>query len=165
MAETDTLDRASAEHLLFEEARLLDERDWDGWLGLYESDAVFWVPTWIDFDTVATDPLTQLSLIYYDSRKGLEERVWRLRSGLSVASAPLPRTLHLINNIQVDPVNSRIRSNFTVQLFSAKQKRAHLNFGIYHHELRCTPAGWRIAAKKAILLNDYLPVSLDVNAI
>lgn len=165
MTDSKILDRASAEELLFEEARLLDEQKWDDWLNLYASDATFWVPTWKDMDTLASDPLTELSLIYYDSRKGLEERVWRLTSGLSSASVPLARTLHSINNIQVDGANAKVRSNFVVNVYNAKQKRSHANFGIYHHELRHTADGWKIAEKKAVLLNDYLPMSLDVNAI
>jgi benzoate/toluate 1,2-dioxygenase beta subunit len=165
MQPTNVLERTTAEGLLFEEARLLDEQDWAGWLSLYEENATFWVPTWLDMETQSSDPQQELSFVYYDSRKGLEERVWRLKSGLSLASAPLSRTLHSINNVQVDPVGCTVRSNFVVHVYNMRQKRAHANFGVYRHELRHTPDGWKIAGKKATLLNDYLPLPLDVNAI
>ena len=40
---------------------------------------------WDSEHELTKDPKSELSLIYYDSRAGLEERVLRIRSGLSAA--------------------------------------------------------------------------------
>jgi 3-phenylpropionate/cinnamic acid dioxygenase small subunit len=86
--------------LVAREARLLDERRFEEWLALYTPDCEYWVPAWHD-DAPTTDPRTELSLIYYTSRKGLEERVWRITSGLSAASNLIPRTAHLVASVEV----------------------------------------------------------------
>jgi hypothetical protein len=75
-----TLTRAEAEELLYREAALLDEGDWDSWLDLYTEDAVFWMPAWRDEENPTADPDRELSLIYYQGRSGLEDRVHRARS-------------------------------------------------------------------------------------
>jgi len=85
-----TLQAATA--LLHDEGLCLDERRWDDWLALYVEDAVYWVPAWKSENETTTDPARELSLIYYQGRGGLEDRIWRLKSGLSVAANPLRRT-------------------------------------------------------------------------
>ena len=60
---------------LYREARLLDDRQWDDWLECYSPDAEFWMPAWDDHDTLTQDPQSEISLIYYPSRDGLEDRV------------------------------------------------------------------------------------------
>jgi benzoate/toluate 1,2-dioxygenase beta subunit len=77
------------------EASLLDDRKWDEWLDLYHPQAEYWVPMWDDDGTPTTDPQSELSLIYYDSRKGLEDRIFRINTGKSSATTPLFRTCHI----------------------------------------------------------------------
>ena len=88
---------------LYQEALHLDAQRWDEWLGLFTEDAVFWLPAWTDEHRLSTSPDHELSLIYCAARAGLEDRVWRVRSGLSVASKPLPRTSHAVTNCVVTP--------------------------------------------------------------
>ena len=61
---------------LYREARLLDDRAWEEWLQCYAPDAVYWMPAWDDDDTLVDDPQSQVSLIYYPNREGLEDRVF-----------------------------------------------------------------------------------------
>ncbi len=49
--------------LLYREARYLDGRDWDRWLGLYHPEVEFWMPAWDDDDKITEDPQSQISLI------------------------------------------------------------------------------------------------------
>ena len=41
-----------ARQFLYQEARYLDDRDWDAWLALYAPDVEFWMPSWDDDDTL-----------------------------------------------------------------------------------------------------------------
>lgn len=160
------LDLNAAQALLIEEAHHLDQRQWDEWLALYTEDAEFWAPAWQDCETPTSDPQTELSLIYYSGRVRLEERVWRVRSGQSAASAPMPRTLHMIGNVRlVDDAAAVVESNVVVHVFQPRRRDAHANFATCRHSLRHGPDGWRIAAKKILLLNDYLPSSIDFYSI
>jgi 3-phenylpropionate/cinnamic acid dioxygenase small subunit len=162
------LSRADAEDLLFREALHLDRGEWDAWLALYEQDCEFWMPAWRDETTPTSDPDTELSLIYYRGRRNLEDRVWRLRSGTSVASSPLPRVVHSITNVVVtasDVDQSEITASFAVHLFDARSRRSHVFFGRYEYVVRCSGAEWRIARKKIFLLNDIIPTVVDFYSI
>lgn len=163
-----TLTRAEAEDLLYLEAACLDRGEWDAWLGLYAGDATFWMPAWRDETEQTQDPDSELSLIYYRGRRNLEDRVWRLRSGLSVASTPLPRVVHGITNVRIeeqDGATAHVSASFTVHLHDVRANRTHVFFGRYEHQLRREAAGWLIAAKKIILLNDVIPTIVDFYAV
>jgi benzoate/toluate 1,2-dioxygenase beta subunit len=165
---TAPLTRAEAEELLYREALYLDSGNWDAWLDLYLPDAVFWVPAWRDETTPTADPDRELSLIYYRGRRNLEDRVWRARSGLSVASTPPPRVVHAVTNVLVDDAGeteARTSASFTVHLYDRRSERSHVFFGRYEHQLELADAGWRIAAKKILLLNDVIPTVVDFYSI
>lgn len=154
-----------AAEFLYREALLLDTRRWDEWLALYAEDCEFWVPSWRDEDNITQDPKRELCLIYYPSRSGLEERVWRARSGKSVASVVLPRTSHTINNVMLQPGADadrlQVSSSWTVHQYLPREKAVEIFFGRYEHTLVGRHGHWRIARKKVILLNDYLPARID----
>lgn len=148
--------------LLYRQGRLLDERRWQDWLDLFIEDCEYWVPAWLNEQQQTEDPDTQVSLIYYDLRSRLADRVWRVQSGTSVASDPLPRTCHAITNIQVDEAGDdaiRLFAAFRVDYHWRAQSQAY--FGHYQHMLRREGADWRIARQKISVLNDYIPTLLD----
>ena len=162
------LARAEAEDLLYREALLLDRGDWEAWLELYHEDAVFWMPAWRDETRPTEDPDAELSLIYYRGRRHLEERVWRARSGLSVASSPLPRVVHSVTNVLVtraEADEADVSASFAVHLHDVRAERSHVFFGRYEHRLRRGGAAWRIAMKKILLLNDVIPTVVDFYSI
>jgi 3-phenylpropionate/cinnamic acid dioxygenase small subunit len=159
--------RAAAQDVLFREALYLDTQRWDDWLALYEEGATFWIPAWIDEHTQTASPDTELSLIYCAARAGLEDRVWRIRSGLSAASTPLLRTAHavacpVVSAIEgAGPARLRVESSWTCHVHHPKRREEHVFFGRCEHVLRERPQGWRIAAKKVVLMNDTIPTMLD----
>jgi 3-phenylpropionate/cinnamic acid dioxygenase small subunit len=151
--------------LLSQEAAYLDERRWAEWLALYTEDAEFWLPAWDEDARPTDDPQSQMSLIYYNSRAGLEDRVWRIQSGLSPASSPLIRTCHLITNVRItDAVNEQpqVSSHWQVQIYRPEKQQASTYFGFYEHLLRPEGKTLRIAKKKIILLNDVVESALDI---
>ena len=157
----------AATRVVAEEALLLDAQRWDDWLALYTEDAQFWLPAWTDEHRLAASPERELSLVYCGARAGLEDRVWRIRSGLSVASRPLPRTTHCVSNSVVDRAQDgpagelAVTSSWTCHVFGLKERTSHVFHGRYEHRLRADGSGWRIAAKKVVLMNDTIPTMLD----
>lgn len=155
---------ARARDLVALEAQLIDEQRWPQWLDLYCEDAVFWVPTWKDERTLADDPLTELSLIYIDSRARLEERVKRLTSGSSVAAMPVPRTAHVVGSILASAAGDgtvRVACAWTSHVYTHKQPDSIVHAGRYEYLLRERDGSLRIARKKVILVNDHLRSKLD----
>jgi 3-phenylpropionate/cinnamic acid dioxygenase small subunit len=157
----------AAQSVLFREALCLDSQRWDDWLALYDEDATFWIPAWTDEHRLSASPDSELSLMYCAARAGLEDRVWRIRSGLSVASTPLPRTAHAVSSPVVshaegtEAARLQVESSWTCHVHNPKRRAEHVFFGRYEHVLRQGPAGWRIASKKVVLMNDTIPTMLD----
>ena len=148
---------------LYREARLLDDRQWEEWLQLYASDVTYWMPAWDDDDQLTEDPQSQISLIYYGSRDGLEDRVFRIRTERSSASTPEPRTGHNVTNLEVlaerdDAVE--VRYNF--HTLCHRYKVTDQFFGTCFVTLRRDGEGWLIANKKIVLKNDYIRQVIDV---
>ena len=162
-AQGDSL--AAGVELVHREARLLDEQRWDEWLALYLEDCEYWMPAWKADGTPTADPRAELSHIYYASRAGLEDRVVRIRSGKSAASTPMPRTAHLLGSVlALDSPADRLRlgSTWVTHVYFPRSRESHAFFGRTEHELAQRGGEWRIARKKILLQNDYIPTMLDV---
>lgn len=162
------LTQAHAARILHEEALHLDRLDFDHWIALYTPDCVFWMPAWRDDGTQTEDPNRELSLIYYKGRRNLEDRVQRIRSGFSVASAVMPRVSHMIGNVLVSDAEGtevRVDSTFIVNVHDVRTRRDHAYFGRYEHELRLEDGTWKISRKVIRLMNDVVPTMLDVYGI
>lgn len=157
--------RRAAIDLVDLEGVLLDEKDWDTWLALYDPDAVYWIPAWDDENTLTRDPDREISLIYYGSRAGLEDRVFRLRTELSLASNPLPRTVHQTTNhrVEEDGGELRVRSNWATH--SVRFDTPHTFFGSQEHWLRREGAGLRIRRREIVVANDRIPNLLDIYSV
>lgn len=161
-----TLTAAAAAELLAREGHYLDTRQWQQWLDLLTEDVVLWVPAWRDEAEPTSDPDRELSLIYDVDRQALADRIWRLDSGLSVASTPLLRTSHQVSNVllaeAVAADSAEIRATFAVHVFNPANARQHVFFGRYEYTLRRAGTDWKIARKKVLLMNDRIPTVLDV---
>lgn len=161
-------DNAIAAELLYREAQLLDDRLWTNWLELYAEDAQFWIPAWIDEHRLTDDPDRQVSMMYMNSKRELAERVSRTTSRKTVTAMPLPRTMHLIGNIQLtaaQPDRIDLRANGTVTSYHPRTATTHVIAARYSYALRTEGGEWRIAAKKTVILNDRLPGMVDFYSI
>ena len=159
---------ADAASFLAREALYLDRLDFDPWIDLYTQDCIFWMPAWRDDGTQTDDPDRELSLIFYRGRRNLEDRVQRIRSGFSVASAVMPRVAHMIGNVLVeaaDETNAEVASSFIVNVHDVRTRKTHAYFGRYEHKLRREGTDWKIESKIIRLMNDVVPTMLDVYGI
>jgi len=157
---------AAGVELLSREACYLDEKRWDEWIALFAKDVEFWVPTWTAEGNLTISPQTELSLMYFAGRGGLEDRVVRIRSGRSPAALPLPRTTHVVSNIlPLDPPQRdrlRLRSSWACHAFFPLMDVNHTFFGRAEYDLARRDEGWLIVKKKTILENDRIPLPIDV---
>lgn len=152
------------QQFLYREARYLDDRDFETWLTLYAPQAEFWMPAWDDDDTLVEDPRTEISLIYYPDRSGLEDRVFRIRTERSSAtSLPEPRTSHNISNVEiVEQTESECRIRFNWLTFNFRYKTVDQYFGTSFYTLDTSGAEPLITNKKVILKNDYIHHVVDI---
>jgi 3-phenylpropionate/cinnamic acid dioxygenase small subunit len=168
-AATDGIDaHRVAAATLFREARLLDSGEWADWVAMYREDAVYWVPAWLDEYETTNDPNTQVSLLYHDARRGLEERIARIESRKSITALPLPRTVHQISNLEASetgPGQITCHSVFSVHVYDARVAKEHVHHGRYQHTLMRAGGEWKIARKIITLVNDRVPTLLDFYSI
>ena len=157
---------SEASRFVAREGWLIDQKRWDDWLDLYLPDAEYWLPCHLDDGTTTSDPHKQISLIYYSSRAGLEDRVFRIGTDQSLASTPLPRTSHLVSVGQVterEDGDVEVSSNWAA--FSYRLEEQYHFFGTQEHVLRRTDAGLKIAKRRVMVMNDKIPCPLDIYSI
>ncbi len=155
----------SVYRFLGREAQALDEKDWDAWLALYAEEAEYWVPAWDDRERLTADPQREISLIYYHNRGGLEDRVFRIRTGRSSASTPAPRTQHMFTLLSLEDTDHDVRARTSWSVTSVLEGDVTVYSGTAQYDL--TPEGnsFVIKRKKTILINDVAKTMLDVYSI
>lgn len=149
---------------LYKEARLLDDRQFDEWLQCYHPDSEFWMPAWDVDDRLTGDPQNEISLIYYDNRGGIEDRVFRIKTDRSSAtSLPEPRTGHNITGVEImerDGDQVKVRFNWFTLYFRYNTTDTYFGTSFYTIDLACGEPV--ILKKKVVLKNDYIHHVVDV---
>ena len=163
-----TVDVVVAQHdieqFLYREARYLDDREFENWLTCFADDVEYWMPAWRDDDFLVEDPQRDISLIYYPSKGGLEDRVFRIRTERSSAtSIPEPRTSHNISNVEV--IESRgplvdVRFNWHTMYY--RYKTVDPYYGTSFYTIDFSGSSPLIRRKTIILKNDFIHHVVDV---
>ena len=137
------------ELFLLEEARLLDNGDFEDWLKLYEPQGIYWMPS----QPGQTDPLNVASIMYEDHAI-LSIRVQRLLEARALVLTPMPRTTHLVSNIEVLDGGG---DDFTVATaficVEHQGERQRLYSGRQTYQLARANGSFRIKMKRVALLN------------
>ena len=157
-------DHASICAFLYREARHLDDREWEPWLALYAPEAEYWMPAWDDDDRLTEDPHSEISLIYYPNRNGLEDRVFRIQTERSSASMPEPRTSHMLSTVEVlDERGELVDVRYNFHTLSHRYKATDQFFGTIFVTLKKAADGsYLILRKKIVLKDDYIRQVIDI---
>jgi benzoate/toluate 1,2-dioxygenase subunit beta len=149
---------------IYREARLLDDRQWDEWLKCYSENVVYWMPAWDDEDQLTENPQTEISLIYYPNRDGLEDRVYRIKTERSGASSmPEPRTTHQTCNLEIlSREGNEVKLRFNWQTNSHRYHKTERFFGTSFYTLDIGGEQPLITEKKVVLNNDYINQVIDI---
>ena len=152
------------EQFLYRNAEHCDRQRWDDYLACFHPEASLHVPQWDSEHTLTTDPKREMSLIYYADRKGLEDRIFRLRTSRSAASSPMPRTLHLVTNVRIDAAVAdsdefSVHAKWVTHYY--RFATAGVFFGEADYRLQRVGNDWQILAKRVVLLNDTINEVLD----
>lgn len=144
------MDVREAERFLFQEVRLLDERQFREWMGLFAEDGTYWVPAVPGQES----PFDQASL-FYDDRELMQTRIARLEHPRIHAQTPPSRTAHLIGNIVVEKSDSpdEYVVASTVIMVEYRNEKQRIFAGRQHHRLRRDGEGLKIVQKRVDLIN------------
>ena len=136
---------AEATRFLHHEARLLDAHRFEDWLELFTPDGIYWIPS----RPGQTDPRGVASIVYED-RGILALRVQRLCEARAHALSPMPRTTHIVANIDADP-QMRVESALLVVEHRGGEKRLYSGRCLY--ALERVDGHLRIAQKRVDLID------------
>ena len=145
------VDRSEIEEFLIHEARLLDERRFRDWMGLFADDGTYWVPAMPDQES----PFNQASL-FYDDRDLMRTRIERLEHPRIHVQTPPSRTAHLIGNVLIESVDEAKREcvvRSTVIMVEYRDEQQRIFAGRQHHRLRREGDALRIVEKRVDLIN------------
>jgi benzoate/toluate 1,2-dioxygenase beta subunit len=157
MLDHDT--QRKVELFLFEEARLLDAGDFEAWLELYRPQGIYWMPS----QPGQTDPLNIASIIYEDHAI-LSIRVQRLLEERALVLTPMPRTTHIVGNIETlgrEADCLKVEAAFICVEHRAEQQK--LYSGRHTYQLVPDDASFRIKMKRVDLVNSggtHSPMSI-----
>jgi len=145
------IDRAIFEEFLITEARLLDERRFRDWMGLFAEDGTYWVPAVPN----QPNPFDQASL-FYDDRDLMKTRIDRLDHPRIHVQTPPSRTAHLVGNVVVDAADE-VKGEYvigsTVIMVEYREDKQRLFAGRQQHRLRRDGTSFRIVQKRVDLIN------------
>jgi 3-phenylpropionate/cinnamic acid dioxygenase small subunit len=147
------------EQFYYAEARMIDERDFHGWLGLFTEDTRYLVPIRRNLASGEyTDSLGDMGLAHFDDGKDvLTRRVLRMSSGMAWTEDPPSVQRHLVTNVQVnagDDGELAVRSCFQAHRYRM-DREVEVFTGARDDLLRPAPADHRcefqIAARTVYL--------------
>ena len=158
-----TIDISQVCAFLYREARLLDDEQWDEWLACYHPDAVYWMPSWDDDDTLIDNPEQEISLIYYPNRQGLEDRIFRIKTERSSATMPNTRTSHNLSNVEIERQEGGVCTvRFNWHTLSHRYKTDYTHYGMSRYVIDFSSEQAQILNKYIVLKNDYINQLIDI---
>jgi benzoate/toluate 1,2-dioxygenase beta subunit len=137
------------ELFILREASLLDAGAFEAWLDLYAPHGIYWMPSRPE----QTDPKGVASIIYEDHAI-LAIRVQRLLEERALVLTPMPRTTHLVSNIEVlasQPEGFTVGTAFICVEHHGEGQRIFSGRQTYH--LARDNGAFRIRLKRVALLD------------
>ena len=137
---------------LYDEAALLDGRDWDRWERLFLPEGMYWIPA----ARGQIDSLNHVSLVN-DNALLREVRLGRLKNGDATSLRGKPNSSHLVSNISVTAADD-LRGQYTLRSCFVVAQFANWGTSTFHgsytHELlRDADGALRISLKRVDLVN------------
>lgn len=146
------------EQFYYAEARLIDERNFAGWLDLFTDDTRYLLPIHRNQATHEfTDELGDAGLAHFDDNKDiLARRVHRMSSGLAWTEDPPSIQRHLVTNVQVgERADGELDVHSCFQVHRYRLDDVEVFTGARRDRLRPTEAGlglgYGIAARTVYL--------------
>ncbi|MGE8466617.1 MAG: anthranilate 1,2-dioxygenase small subunit [Pseudomonas putida] len=150
------------EQFLYKKSELCDAQEWDAYLTLFSEESEFHLPQWDSEHVFTQDPKREMSLIYYPNRGGLEDRVFRLRTGKAASATPMPRTLHMISNVRIKALGGGVLEVLTNwHTLYYRHATSEQFYGRATYTLQPNSDSWLISRKHTVLLNDTINSVLD----
>ena len=142
------------EQLLYLQAELLDDKQWQAWIDLFAADGTYWMPVAPEQTEWESSPS-----IFIEDKLLMEIRKGRVSHPNAWSQAPLWETNHLISHVAIEAIDGatiQVRSRFHMMELRRDQVR-HFG-GSYRHTLvRDAGGALRIRLQRVDLFNAQAP--------
>ena len=155
------------EDFLYQEAELLDERNFEEWLELLADDIRYWMPMrrnvkFGELDREFTREGQDINW-FDEGKETLDRRVRQILTGVHWAEEPLSRICHFVTNVQIlratpsttDPTEVSVKCRFLIYR-NRVQTETDFLIGKREDTLRKVDGAWKIAERKIILDQNVL---------
>lgn len=135
----------------YEEARLLDSKQYDNWFALFSDDAHYWIP----LSAAQRDPLAEQSIAYEDKLL-LNIRLERLRGPRTYSHQTPVASQHVLQApriTRIDAAANRYETDTPFVYVEARGDEQIVLAGSVRHQLRFELEALRIVEKRIDLLN------------
>ncbi|QQK74451.1 aromatic-ring-hydroxylating dioxygenase subunit beta [Salicibibacter cibarius] len=135
------------EQWLFQEARLLDEIDFDSWFDLMHSDLQYEMPVRVNKEGMEKPDYAPDMSAFLDDIETLRMRVDRLKSGFAWAEMPPSRTRRFVSNVTVNECDEEwasVTSYLLIYRSRAKDISYDLISGERRDEFKIEDGEWKL---------------------
>jgi 3-phenylpropionate/cinnamic acid dioxygenase small subunit len=146
----EVVERDLIQNLIYRSFRLLDDQQYDEWLGLIAEDIEYVV------STAGSRQRGEQLKVVHDNRDRLKGRIQAIREDWH-AEKPSTHTLHLVTNLEIILESSDaavVHSCFMV--FATRREKQDGFAGRYYDKLRKVRGEWRIWRRTAVLESDLI---------
>jgi benzoate/toluate 1,2-dioxygenase subunit beta len=137
------------EQFLYLQAELLDTKQWQGWIDLFASDGIYWMPPDASYKTWDGQPA-----IFAEDKNLMAVRMKRVLHPDAWSQRPLWGTNHVVSNVvlkRVSPSEIEVRSRF--HMMELRREDVRHFAGSYVHHLKKTKDGYRIKLQRVDMTN------------
>jgi 3-phenylpropionate/cinnamic acid dioxygenase small subunit len=148
------------EQFLFYQAELLDTKNWQAYIALFDDEGVYWMPArreqteWLDSPS-----------IFAEDRQLMSVRMGRITHPNAWSQAPLWETNHVLGGVVIEDLTDtqiQVRSRFQVLELRRDQLRSLA--GAYRHTLLRRGAEFKIKLQRVDLMNAQAPFDYTLQA-
>ena len=155
------------EQFLYQEAELLDERQFENWLDLLTDDIRYWMPMRrnVKFGELEREFTREgQDISWFDEGKDtLTRRVNQILTGVHWAEEPLSRICHSVSNVQIlkaapsvsQPSEVTVKCRFLIYR-NRVETETDILVGKREEVLRKVSGQWKIAQRKIVLDQNVL---------
>ncbi len=142
------------EQLLYRQAELLDAKQWQAWMDLFDVQGLYWMPVQPEQTEWQGSPS-----IFAEDKLMMEIRMGRVKHPNAWSQAPMWETNHLVSHVAIEAADNQtmqVRSRFHMMELRRDSVR-HFG-GSYRHSLvRDASGALRIRLQRVDLLNGQAP--------
>ena len=139
----------AVEQFLYQQAELLDTKQWQDWIDLFAPDGIYWMPPDASYKTWDGQPA-----IFAEDKNLMTVRMNRVLHPDAWSQRPLWETNHVVSNVAIQKSSSKevvVRSRF--HMMELRRDDVRHFAGSYLHTLVKTKTGYKIKLQRVDMAN------------